>query len=63
VYASPQIESLLGITPDEFTSTPFADHVHPEDAARVVASSTLAYENLSSLDEEYRMVWRDGSIV
>jgi PAS domain S-box-containing protein len=63
VYASPQIESLLGITPDEFTSTPFADHVHPEDAARVVASSTLAYENLSSLDEEYRMVRRDGSIV
>jgi PAS domain S-box-containing protein len=63
VYASPQIESLLGITPDEFTSTPFADHVHPDDAERVVASSTRAYENLSSLDDEYRMVRRDGSTV
>ena len=63
IYASPQIEGLLDLTPEEYTSSSFADLVHPDDVERVVASNKEAYEHLSSLDDEYRMLRRDGSTV
>ena len=63
VYASPQIEGLLGLTPDEFKATSYVDLVHPDDADRVVAAHELAYQTRTRLDEEYRLVRQDGSTV
>jgi PAS domain S-box-containing protein len=63
VYASPQIEGLLGLTPDEFKSISYVDLVHPDDAERVVAVHEAAYQSRTRLDDEYRLVRRDGSTV
>ena len=63
VYTSPQIEGLLGLTPDEFRACSFIDVVHPDDAAHVVALHERAYETYSDTDEEYRLLHRDGSTV
>lgn len=63
VYASPQIEGLLGLTPEEFKANTYVDLVHPDDAERVIASHERAYESRTRLDEEYRLVRRDGSTV
>jgi PAS domain S-box-containing protein len=63
VYTSPQIEGLLGLTPDEFKASSFIDLIHPDDAKRVVALHEQAYESLTGLDNEYRLLRRDGSTV
>ncbi len=63
VYASPQIQGLLGLTPEEFKLRSYLDLVHPDDAERVVAAHELAYQSHTGLDEEYRLVRRDGSTV
>jgi PAS domain S-box-containing protein len=63
VYASPQIEDLLGLTPEEFRARTYVDLVHPDDAERVIASHELAFQTRSHLDEEYRLVRQDGSTV
>ena len=63
VYASPQIEGLLGLTPEEFRATSYVDLVHPDDADRIVAAHETAYQHRTRLDEEYRLVRRDGSTV
>jgi PAS domain S-box-containing protein len=61
IYASPQIESLLGMTPEEFMATSFVDLIHPDDAERIVAAHQQAYESFDNLDEEYRLLRRDGA--
>jgi PAS domain S-box-containing protein len=63
VYTSPQIEGLIGLTPDEFAACSYVDLIHPDDAERVLASHERAYESFSHLDEEYRLLRRDGSTV
>ncbi|MDX6423583.1 MAG: hypothetical protein QOI67_1054, partial [Gaiellaceae bacterium] len=63
VYASPQIEGLLGLTPEEFKTNSYVDLIHPDDADRVVAAHESAYQSRTRLDEEYRLVRRDGSTV
>ena len=63
VYASPQIESLLGMTPEEFMACSYADLIHPDDAERIEAAHERAYKSLGNLDEEYRLLRRDGSTV
>ena len=63
VYTSPQIEDLLGLTPEEFRACSFVDVIHPDDAERVTALHERAYENLTGLDNEYRLLRRDGSTV
>jgi len=45
VYTSPQIEGLLGMTPEEFRACSFIDVIHPDDAEHVVALHERAYEN------------------
>jgi PAS domain S-box-containing protein len=63
VYVSPQIEELLGMTPEEFQTSSYIELVHPEDAERVVAAHDGAHESRTRLDEEYRLIRRDGSTV
>jgi PAS domain S-box-containing protein len=64
-YVSPQVESLLGYSQEEWTSTAdvWVAHLHPEDRDRVIdeASRVLATGEPFSL--QYRMIAADGSLV
>jgi PAS domain S-box-containing protein len=63
VYASPQIESLLGMTPEQFMAGSFVDLIHPDDAERISAAHERAHESLGNFDEEYRLLRRDGATI
>jgi len=65
-YASPQIETILGYTPQEWCADPtlWRRRLHPDDAERVLAGE----EELDLDDEgggynEYRLLHRDGHVV
>jgi diguanylate cyclase (GGDEF)-like protein/PAS domain S-box-containing protein len=62
-YASPQIEEILGFTPEEWCAEPraWAQQLHPEDRERVLKAEAdaLAGEPLPT-PLEYRMLHRDG---
>ncbi|HXE89372.1 MAG TPA: PAS domain S-box protein [Terriglobales bacterium] len=60
-YVSPQIESLLGITPEEWLADPtmFGRQCHPEDLGTVRAAERKAMET-GRFEGEYRMFTRDG---
>jgi PAS domain S-box-containing protein len=62
LYVSPQIEQMLGITPEEWLQDPEAwiDCLHPEDRARVLAASRASDNEGTPFHEEYRAVARDG---
>lgn len=65
LYLSPQIESVLGRTVEEWLSTPhlYEDSIHEEDRERVLAERQATYELGEALRLEYRMVTADGRIV
>ena len=61
-YVSPQIETIFGFTPEEWTSRPSAWHeqMHPDDIPKVLtAERTLVHEG-DRFSLEYRMRARDG---
>ena len=64
-YVSPQIESILGVTPEEYCSSPDVWHrlLHPDDRAQTEAEYTafLAGDRNDLLD--YRMLTPDGRTV
>jgi diguanylate cyclase (GGDEF)-like protein/PAS domain S-box-containing protein len=65
-YVSPQVEEILGYTPEEFLRDPglWASLLHPDDRARAVAFENedfLGNRNTSPI--EYRMHTRDGGVV
>jgi PAS domain S-box-containing protein len=62
---SPQIESLLGYTQEEWLGNPRAwvDAMHPEDREWVEASCANANESGTMWRVEYRMIARDGRVV
>lgn len=71
LYVSPQIERLLGFTPEEWTADAglWLSRVHPDDRQRVAAGEEGLIENrsrasdaseLPMLATEYRMLARDG---
>ncbi len=65
-YVSPQIEDILGYTPEEWLAEPtlWASSLHPEDRERAVSQEsrrTLGSRNPPPLD--YRMLTRDGRTV
>jgi diguanylate cyclase (GGDEF)-like protein/PAS domain S-box-containing protein len=64
IYVSPQITNLIGISPDEWLTDPYAwrKHVHPEDIERAWDEYQEAYRTLSPLVHEYRMVHVDGTV-
>jgi two-component system cell cycle sensor histidine kinase/response regulator CckA len=64
LFVSPQIESLLGYSKEEWlaSSANWIQHVHPDDRHAVsVAEEATLHGN--SFRAEYRMFRRDGSIV
>jgi PAS domain S-box-containing protein len=66
IYVSPQIEALLGYTPDEWVADPelFVRRVHPDDRERVLAEHARAFAaGEPSWSFDYRLLARDGRTV
>jgi PAS domain S-box-containing protein len=64
-YISPQIESILGYTAEEWLDDPDRWHeaLHPDDRERAVAELAAGEASGERFTSEYRLVARDGSIV
>jgi diguanylate cyclase (GGDEF)-like protein/PAS domain S-box-containing protein len=65
-YVSPQVEDILGYTPEEWLADPtlWARLLHPEDRERALSQETrktIGNRNPPPLD--YRMITRDGRVV
>jgi PAS domain S-box-containing protein len=62
---SPQVESILGYTPEEWLgeSDRWETCLHPDDRERVVDACARANLDRSEWREEYRVVAKDGRIV
>jgi len=65
LYVSPQIEAVLGYTPEEWLALPdvFPQSIHEDDRSRVLAEKAAAYARGETLRQEYRMRARDGRLV
>jgi two-component system cell cycle sensor histidine kinase/response regulator CckA len=64
-FVSPHIETMLGYTPEEWTTDPgLLDRViHPEDLERVQAAGRRLREAGEPLSIEYRTIARDGRVL
>ena len=64
-YISPQIEALLGYTPEEWLSKPdlWINRIHPDDREDVLAAVRQSEEEHKSINLEYRILARDGRIL
>jgi diguanylate cyclase (GGDEF)-like protein/PAS domain S-box-containing protein len=65
LYTSPQIEQLLGYTPEEWLMAGlWYEQLHPEDRDRLLAVDER-YERARQerFSEEYRLIAKDGSVV
>jgi diguanylate cyclase (GGDEF)-like protein/PAS domain S-box-containing protein len=65
-YVSPQIETILGYTPDEWCADPglWASRLHPADIGRVLEEEAfMAAGERGSAAAEYRLLHRDGHAV
>ena len=63
IYVSPAVHSLLGHGPDSIIGRPLTDFVHPDDAAEVVARSTLRRQGRGVPTAVTRMSHREGTWV
>jgi diguanylate cyclase (GGDEF)-like protein/PAS domain S-box-containing protein len=61
-YVSPQIEALLGITPEEYIADPdvWTHRLHPDDRENALAAYHSGRESGEPFTFEYRLVSRDG---
>jgi PAS domain S-box-containing protein len=64
-YVSPQIEALVGYTPEEWLSGEglFSSSVHPEDHDAVLERMRQCKIDGTELEIEYRMLTRDGRVI
>jgi two-component system sensor kinase FixL len=62
LFVSPQIEELLGFSPEEWLTDPqlWARQIHPDDAGRVLAEFARAGTSQRPILLEYRISTRDG---
>jgi diguanylate cyclase (GGDEF)-like protein/PAS domain S-box-containing protein len=65
IYCSPQIESILGYTPDEWTARPtdWYDWVHPDDRESVIQENKRCEISGEAYSMCYRMVRKDGRVI
>jgi diguanylate cyclase (GGDEF)-like protein/PAS domain S-box-containing protein len=64
VYTSPQIEQMLGYTPEEWLENKlWLECVHPDDRKRVLAADERFEAGGEPFSEEYRLFAKDGSVV
>ena len=64
-YVSPQIQSILGFSPEEWLSDPWnwMNHIHPEDREIAFAAERQFQENRELFKAEYRMFAADGRVL
>ena len=62
LYVSPQVEQLLGLSPERYTED-WVDMIHPDDRERVLASSAEADAAGTRFVAEYRSYRADGALV
>jgi PAS domain S-box-containing protein len=64
-YVSPQIESILGYTSEEWLAHPhpFATFAHPQDRDEVLAQEAMSRATGKPCRVEYRILTRDGRMV
>jgi len=64
-YVSPQIEAILGFTPEEWTAQGnlWLRQLHPEDSARVRDEERRSQRTGKPVISEYRLLASDGRIV
>jgi PAS domain S-box-containing protein len=64
-HVSPQVQDLLGFSPEEWLAEPdlFWRLVHPEDRERVAAELSAANGSGRPLRSEYRLLSRQGRVV
>ncbi len=64
VYVSPQITTLLGVLPEEWTgeSKLWLEMLHPDDRERAIEEVDRGIESGEPYTVEYRMVARDGRV-
>jgi PAS domain S-box-containing protein len=60
---SPQIESKLGYSPDQWNGELLARILHRDDRERVLDEITRATENGTPFETEYRVLTRSGEVV
>jgi len=60
LYMSPQIETILGYSAEEWTSDIWHRSLHPEDAERVLAEDARTSTSGDNYSIEYRLRARDG---
>jgi PAS domain S-box-containing protein len=65
LYTSPQIEKILGISPEKYKDNPdfWLEHLHDEDRERVLEELKRAHESGKPFISEYRMLSTDDRIV
>ncbi len=65
LYTSPQIESILGYTPQEWIADPPAwyEWVHPDDRAVVIAENKRCETSAEAYSLRYRMIRKDGRVI
>jgi PAS domain S-box-containing protein len=64
-YVSPQIESILGFSPQEWRSDRmnWLNHIHPEDREIALAAERRIQETHNLFQAEYRMFASDGRVL
>lgn len=64
-FMGPQVEALLGYTPEELMAEPryFARILHPDDRDRVLALAARSARASREWFAEYRVIARDGRVV
>ena len=65
IYTSPQIERMLGTSPEQWQneSDLFVRLLHPDDRERVLAEHQHTHETGEPLRTEYRLILDDGRLV
>ena len=64
-YVSPQIESLLGYTTEEWLADPdlWFERIHPDDREYVRVAERQAVEDNERVEMEYRVLTKDGQTI
>ena len=64
-YVSPQIEDLLGISPEEYIADPdlWAKQLHPDDKEQALQSYLQGRKSGEPFSFEYRLLGKDGRVV
>ncbi len=65
LYVSPQIEELMGFSPEEYKADPdiWRERLHPDDKERVLKAVVQSHAERETFVQEYRMIDKDGRVV